>query len=64
MGRVSTKENKNIYQTSRESLGYSRARASREADGKIEGDEMADFVKIQEDLEKTSITVEALQLWT
>lgn len=28
MGRVSTKENKNLFQTSRENLGYSREKAS------------------------------------
>ena len=32
-------------------------------DGKIEADEVADFIEIQEELEKISITVEALQLW-
>lgn len=34
------------------------------ADGIIDGDEIADFVHIQEDLEKISITVETLQLWS
>ena len=33
------------------------------ADGVISGDEIADFVLIQEELEKISITVETLQLW-
>ena len=33
------------------------------ADGKIEKDELRDFVKIQKQLEKISVTVEALQLW-
>ena len=33
------------------------------ADGIIEKEEVADFVKIQEELEKISITVETLQLW-
>ena len=33
------------------------------ADGKIEGDEIDDFIRIQEKLEKISITVETLQLW-
>ena len=33
------------------------------ADGKIEGDEIDDFIRIQEELEKISVTVEALQLW-
>ena len=32
-------------------------------DGKISGDEPADFVQIQEELEKISIAVETLQLW-
>ena len=31
--------------------------------GKIRGDELADFVRIQEELEKISIAVETLQLW-
>lgn len=34
------------------------------ADGEISGDEIADFVNIQEELERISITVEALQLWS
>ena len=33
------------------------------ADGQISGDEIEDFVRIQEDLERISITVETLQLW-
>ena len=32
-------------------------------DGKISGDELADFVHIQEELENISIAVETLQLW-
>ena len=32
-------------------------------DGKITGDELADFVHIQEELEKISVAVETLQLW-
>ena len=32
-------------------------------DGKISGDELADFVAIQEQLEKISVAVETLQLW-
>lgn len=32
-------------------------------DGKITGDELADFVNIQNELEKISIAVETLQLW-
>ena len=34
------------------------------ADGVIEDDEIEDFVNIQEELEKISITVETLQLWS
>lgn len=34
------------------------------ADGKIDEDEIEDFVYIQEELEKISISVETLQLWT
>ena len=34
------------------------------ADGVIENDELEDFVRIQKDLERISITVESLQLWT
>lgn len=33
------------------------------ADGRIEADEVNDFIQIQEELEKISITVETLQLW-
>lgn len=33
------------------------------ADGKIAGDEIDDFIFIQEELERISITVETLQLW-
>lgn len=33
-------------------------------DGHISGDELADFVYIQEELEKISIAVETLQLWS
>ena len=32
-------------------------------DGKITGDELEDFVSIQEELEKISVAVETLQLW-
>ena len=32
-------------------------------DGRITGDELADFVQIQEQLEKISVAVETLQLW-
>ena len=34
------------------------------ADGRIEGDEIKDFIHIQEELEKIPITVETLQLWS
>ena len=34
------------------------------ADGRIEGDEIKDFIRIQEELEKISITVETLQFWS
>ena len=34
------------------------------ADGRIEDNELPDFINIQEELEKISITVEALQLWS
>jgi len=34
------------------------------ADGKISGDELEDFILIQEELERISITVETLQLWS
>ena len=34
------------------------------ADGRISGDELADFIYIQEELERISITVETLQLWS
>ncbi|MDD6042888.1 MAG: helix-turn-helix transcriptional regulator [Eubacteriaceae bacterium] len=149
MGRASVKENKNLYQTTREELGLSREKASEQlqailpdriekienerslphpeevlimaqgykapqlcnyycakdcpigqqyvpeiksrelsqitlemlaslnsmnrkqerlieitADGEISEDEIEDFVKIQEELERISITVEALQLWS
>lgn len=33
------------------------------ADGKIEGNEVEDFIRIQEELERISVTVETLQLW-
>ena len=34
------------------------------ADGKISGDEIDDFIFIQDELERISITVETLQLWS
>ena len=34
------------------------------ADGKVTGDELADFIYIQEELERISIAVETLQLWS
>ena len=33
-------------------------------DGKISGDELADFITIQQQLEKISVAVETLQLWS
>ena len=33
------------------------------ADGRIENDEVDDFIQIQQELEKISLTVEALKLW-
>jgi len=33
-------------------------------DGKITGDELEDFIYIQEELERISIAVETLQLWS
>lgn len=33
-------------------------------DGKISGDELADFIYIQEELERISIAIETLQLWS
>jgi oligoendopeptidase F len=33
------------------------------ADGVIDNDELKDFIRIQKELEKISITVETLQLW-
>ena len=34
------------------------------ADGRISGDEFSDFILIQDELERISITVETLQLWS
>lgn len=34
------------------------------ADGVIDDEELKDFVKIQEELERISVTIESLQLWT
>ena len=34
------------------------------ADGVIDNDELKDFVNIQKELERISITVETLQLWS
>lgn len=34
------------------------------ADGVVANDELEDFIRIQEELEKISVTVETLQLWT
>lgn len=102
MGRVSIKQNKNVYQLKREELGLSREKASEllecvppeikmkelpqiiletvaslnkmnkkqerlieiTADGIIDNDELDDFIYIQEELEKISVNVETLQLWS
>ena len=34
------------------------------ADGKISNDEIDDFIHIRQELERISLTVETLQLWT
>ena len=34
------------------------------ADGKVSGDEIDDFITIQQELERISVTVETLQLWS
>ena len=34
------------------------------ADGRIDADEVEDFIRIQEELERISVTVETLQLWS
>ena len=34
------------------------------ADGKVSGDEINDFITIQQELERISVTVETLQLWS
>ena len=34
------------------------------ADGTIDSDEVEDFIRIQEELERISVTVETLQLWS
>ena len=33
-------------------------------DGKISNDEIEDFIRIQQELERISVTVETLQLWS
>ena len=46
-------------------MGKSRERLIEiTADGSIDNEELEDFIKIQKDLERISITVETLQLWT
>ncbi len=49
------------------SLNSARKRQERlieiTSDGVIEADEVEDFIQIQEDLEKMSLTIETLQLW-
>ena len=34
------------------------------ADGKVSGDEIDDFITIQQELERISVTVETLQFWS
>ena len=34
------------------------------ADGEISGDEIEDFIYIQEELERVSLTVDTLRLWS
>ena len=34
------------------------------ADGQISSDEIDDFIRIRQELERISVTVETLQLWT
>lgn len=46
-------------------MGKSRERLIEiTADGSIDNEELEDFIKIQKELERISITVETLQLWT
>jgi hypothetical protein len=46
-------------------MGKSRERLIEiTAAGSIDNEELEDFIKIQKDLERISITVETLQLWT
>ena len=46
------------------SLNSMHRQKERLIDGKISGDELEDFIFIQEELERISITVETLQLWS
>jgi hypothetical protein len=50
------------------SLNSMRSRQERlieiTADGVIQNDELEDFIYIQQELERISLTVETLQLWT
>ena len=43
--------------------GFKVGAALLTADGKVSGDEIDDFITIQQELERISITVETLQLW-
>ena len=77
MGRASIKENKNVYQLNRQWEGTATSRRSLNkmnkkqerlieitADDIIDNDELDDFIYIQEELEKISVNVETLQLWS
>ena len=64
---VKVKDLANIVLAMLSSLNSAKKRQERlieiTSDGRIAADEVEDFVLIQEELEKISITVEALQLW-
>lgn len=63
-------QSKNLSQIVLEMLASLNAIQSKQSrlieitvDGEIGGDELKDFVQIQEELERISVTVETLQLW-
>ena len=68
MPEVKVKELSQIVLEMLSSLNAMRKKQERlieiTADGQISGDEIEDFVHIQEELEKISVTVETLQLWS
>ena len=77
MGRASIKENKNVYQLNRQWEGTATSGRSLNkmnkkqerlikitADDIIDNDALDDFIYIQEELEKISVNVETLQLWS